>query len=265
MYSLEKISGQGSSKNEREIDPLKANIRCSIAFQPPAPSTPRVNVAKELRGLGAPEFKGEAEEGPVAADLWLNDLKIMLDGLHCSEIEKLDGVVSLLRGQARIWWTNVTMRMSSDQLMWSLFLEEFKHKYIGDQFIRQIKQEFMNLKQMNRSVYEYECEFNKLSWFASELVTTEKDSCECTTLPKRGRDSRFQPQARSETIASSARGASQMRALQTQSVGSGIGRSTSGQARQCQLCGKNHFGTYRMASGVCFRCGEADISFGIAH
>ncbi|KAE8681637.1 hypothetical protein F3Y22_tig00111311pilonHSYRG00190 [Hibiscus syriacus] len=147
-------------------------------YQPPVTSTPRMNVAKELKGLGATEFKGEAEEGPVAADLWLNDVKIMLDGLHCSNVEKLDGVVSLLRGKARIWWTNVTLRMTNDQVTWSLFLEEFKHKYIGDQFIRQMKQEFLNLKQMNRTVYEYECEFNKLSRFAAELIPTEKDVCE---------------------------------------------------------------------------------------
>ncbi|KAE8673464.1 UPF0051 protein ABCI8 [Hibiscus syriacus] len=80
-------------------------------FQPLAPSTLRVNVAKELKGLGSLEFKGEGEEGLVAADLWLNDVKIMLDGLHCSKVEKLDGIVSLLRGQARVWWTNVTMRL----------------------------------------------------------------------------------------------------------------------------------------------------------
>ncbi|KAE8657119.1 hypothetical protein F3Y22_tig00116996pilonHSYRG00002 [Hibiscus syriacus] len=187
--------------------------------------------SKELRSLGAPEFKGESEEGPVTADLWLNDLKIMLNGLHYSEVEKLDGDVSLLRGQARIWWTNVAMRMSSDQLTWSLFLDEFKSKYIGDQFIRQMKQEFINLKHMNRFVYEYECEFNKLSQFASELVPTEKDVCEW--------------------------GASQARPRQTQSVGSGAGRSNQGQARQCQHCGKNHFDACRMAVGTCFRYGDA--------
>ncbi|KAE8701742.1 hypothetical protein F3Y22_tig00110505pilonHSYRG00030 [Hibiscus syriacus] len=82
-------------------------------LQPPSLPTQGMNVVKELRGLGGPEFKGELEEGPVAANLWLNDLKIMLDGLHYSEVEKLDGAVSLLRGQARIWWTNVTMRMSN--------------------------------------------------------------------------------------------------------------------------------------------------------
>ncbi|KAE8683154.1 serine/threonine-protein phosphatase 7 long form-like protein [Hibiscus syriacus] len=110
-------------------------------LQPPAPPTQRMNVTKELRGLGAPEFKGEIDEG-----------ENMVDERHHED--------------------------ASDQLTWSLFLDEFKNKYIGDQFIRQMKQNFLNLKQMNCSVYEYECEFNKLSRFASKLVPTEKESCE---------------------------------------------------------------------------------------
>ncbi|KAE8657644.1 RNA-directed DNA polymerase-like protein [Hibiscus syriacus] len=113
-----------------------------VHFKPSSASTPKMNMLKELRSLGAPEFKGEAEEGLVFTDLWLNDVKIMLDGLHCSEMEKLDGEISLLQGQARIGWTNVTMRASKDQVRWpffsskdqvtwSFFLEEFKNKFSG--------------------------------------------------------------------------------------------------------------------------------------
>ncbi|KAE8667225.1 hypothetical protein F3Y22_tig00112429pilonHSYRG00052 [Hibiscus syriacus] len=277
-------------------------------FQTLASSTQRINIAKELKGLGAPEFKGEAEEGPVVADLWLNDVKIMLEGLHCSDMEKLDGMVSLLRGQARIWWTNVIHRMPNDQKTWYLFLEEFKHKYIGDQFIREMKQEFLNLKQLNRTVYEYECEFNKLSRFAAELIRTEKEACEwfveglrprlkemlivlnlssfqevvnrakaleraqnerfgdqkaqsskrtgassSSVPPKRGRDSGFQYQVRSESVVSSARGSNQMRARQTQLGKSGDGRA---QQRHCQICERYHGGACRVESGACFRCGE---------
>ncbi|KAE8661615.1 Detected protein of confused Function [Hibiscus syriacus] len=179
------MSGHGSSRSEAGDDKpaescnspaLTRTLDAVLArFQPFVTSTPRMNVAKELKGLGAPEFRGEAKEGPVTADLWLNDVKIMLEGLHCSDVDKLDGVVSLLRGQERIWWTNVTLRMPGDQVTWSLIFEEFKNKYIGDQFIRQMKQEFMNMKQWNCTVYEYECEFNKLSRFAAELIPTEND------------------------------------------------------------------------------------------
>ncbi|KAE8668680.1 Detected protein of unknown function [Hibiscus syriacus] len=127
--------GHDSSRSQAGDDqPAESSNSPALArqvlmrFQPPVTSTPKMNVAKELKGLGAPEFKGEADEGPVATDLWLNDVKIMLEGLHCSDVEKLDGIVSLLRGQAKIRWTNVTLRMTSDQVTWSLFLEEFRHK-----------------------------------------------------------------------------------------------------------------------------------------
>ncbi|KAE8701895.1 Rac-like GTP-binding protein ARAC3 [Hibiscus syriacus] len=252
------------------IDPLKAVIHMPwpdvvlTRFQPPVTSTPKMNVAKELKGLGAPEFKGEANECPVIAELWLNDMKVMLTGLHCSDAEKLDGVISLLRGQARIWWTNVTLRISNAQ---------------------------------------YEYEFNKLSRFTVELVPTENDACEwfveglrprlkemlivlnlssfqevvnrakaleraqnervensraqsvkrtgvsSSSAPsKRGRDASFRPQVRSESVASSARGSNQMRGRQTQSVESEAGRTNQSQARQCPHCGKNHLGPDRSVS-----------------
>ncbi|KAE8664337.1 hypothetical protein F3Y22_tig00112800pilonHSYRG00034 [Hibiscus syriacus] len=310
-----KMSGQGSSRNEVGDDiPAKSSNSPALArqneeqtpsgvpvndqdvffrtldavltrFQPPVALTPKMNVAKELKGLGASEFKGEADEDPVAADLWLNDVKIMLNGLHCSDVEKLDGVVSLLRGQARIWWTNVTLRMTNDQVTWSLFLEEFKHKYIGDQFIRQMKQEFMSMKQLNRTVYEYECLRPRLKemlivlnlssfqevvnrakaleraqneMFGDQRVQLSKrtGASSSFTPPKRSRDSGFRSQARSESMVSSARGSNQMRSRQTQSTGPSTGRANPGQERQCQTCGRYHSGICRVRFGACFQCGE---------
>ncbi|XP_038997128.1 uncharacterized protein LOC120121928 [Hibiscus syriacus] len=162
------MSDRESSRNERRSNrPGGSSNSPALARQ-----------AKELKGLGAPEFKGKAEKDLVVADLWLTNVKIMSEGLNCSKVEKLDGIVSLLRGQARIWWKNVTMRLRSDQVTWIFFLEEFKRKYIGDQFIRQIKQEFLNLRQEDYTVFEYECEFNKLSRFTVELIPTQKDTCD---------------------------------------------------------------------------------------
>ncbi|XP_038999263.1 uncharacterized protein LOC120124734 [Hibiscus syriacus] len=82
-------------------------------FQPPppapAPRVPQILIPKELRSLGPPEFRGDDSEGPMDTDLWLNDVKAMLDSLQCSDHEKLSGAVSLLRGSSRVWWINMTM------------------------------------------------------------------------------------------------------------------------------------------------------------
>ncbi|XP_038996107.1 peroxidase 7-like [Hibiscus syriacus] len=48
-----------------------------------------------------------------------------------------------------------------------------------------------------------------------------------------------------------------MRGRQTQSVGSGAGKSNQGQVRQCPHCGRNHL---RICSifGACFKCGDTE-------
>ncbi|XP_039048983.1 uncharacterized protein LOC120189927 [Hibiscus syriacus] len=99
-------------------------------------------ILKELKSLGAPEFRGEKDEGPMETDLWLNDVMIIFESLHYSDSEKLGGIVSLLRGSAR--------------------------------FRRAMLIKFLNLKQSNRAVHEYKAEYNKLSSFAAEVVPNDK-------------------------------------------------------------------------------------------
>ncbi|KAE8717086.1 Catalase [Hibiscus syriacus] len=126
---------------------------------------------------------------------------------------------------------------------------------------------------MNHSVYEYECEFNKLSRFASELVTTEKDACEWfveglrprlkemlivlnlssfqevinrakaleRSQNERFQDSRGQISKRTDAIRGIRYWESHSKSSETMSA-----------------LWENHFGTCRMASGVCFRCGDAE-------
>ncbi|XP_039023529.1 uncharacterized protein LOC120156203 [Hibiscus syriacus] len=74
--------------------------------------------------------------------------------------------------------------------------------------------------------------------------------------PKRDRDSSFRYQAQSESMASVAREPNQVRAKQTQSVGSGDGRTQQSQVRQCQICGRTHSEICRVKTVACFRCGE---------
>ncbi|KAE8728997.1 putative cellulose synthase A catalytic subunit 2 [Hibiscus syriacus] len=140
-----------------------------------------MNVAKELKSLGAPEFKGEANECHVSTDLWLNDVKIMLDGLQCYEIEKVDGVVSLLQDQRRVWWTNVTMRVPSDQVTWPFFLEEFKNKYIS----RKMKQKFMNLKGRNQSESTTQPEIRATVRVYKIKTNEDRDDRRCRGCPIR--------------------------------------------------------------------------------
>ncbi|KAE8673170.1 hypothetical protein F3Y22_tig00111810pilonHSYRG00255 [Hibiscus syriacus] len=74
--------------------------------------------------------------------------------------------------------------------------------------------------------------------FGDQRVQTSKrtGTSSSSTPPKRERDSGFRSQARSESIASSARGASQARPRQTQSMGYGAGRSNQDTEHFIQDC-----------------------------
>ena len=62
-------------------------------------------------------------------------------------------------------------------MTWEFFVQEFRVKYVTEMYRESKWKQFLNLKQMNLSVVEYEKEFSHLSKYASELVLTEAFRC----------------------------------------------------------------------------------------
>ena len=58
-------------------------------------------------------------------------------------------------------------------MTWEFFVQEFKAKYVTKMYRESKWKQFLNLKQRNLSVAEYEKKFNHFSKYASELVLTE--------------------------------------------------------------------------------------------
>ena len=64
-----------------------------------------------------------------------------------------------------------------DLIPWEFFVQEFRVKYVSDMYKETKWKQFLNLKQRNLSVAEYEKEFSHLSKYAPELVLTETFRC----------------------------------------------------------------------------------------
>ncbi|KAL5764069.1 hypothetical protein ACOSQ2_016663 [Xanthoceras sorbifolium] len=60
---------------------------------------------------------------------------------------------------------------------WDFFQKEFRRKYIDRIYLDNLKREFINLKQRQMTVTEYEREFVRLSKYARDMVATEADKC----------------------------------------------------------------------------------------
>ena len=64
-----------------------------------------------------------------------------------------------------------------DSISWEFFIQEFKAKYVSNMYRDTKWNQFLNLKQRNLSLDEYEKEFSHLSKYASESVLIEAFRC----------------------------------------------------------------------------------------
>ncbi|XP_017622224.1 uncharacterized protein LOC108466412 [Gossypium arboreum] len=71
----------------------------------------------------------------------------------------------------------IVVVVPKEKITWEFFQSEFKKKYIGKRYLDKKKREFLDLRQGNRSVTEYEREFIYLSKYAKEIVSTEEEMC----------------------------------------------------------------------------------------
>jgi hypothetical protein len=76
--------------------------------------------------------------------------------LRCTEVQKTLFAAQQLRGDASVLWANYTVTRPVDyQEPWAEFRDAFRAHYIPAAVMRKKRQEFMDLKQGERSVHDY--------------------------------------------------------------------------------------------------------------
>ncbi|MDF3568361.1 retrotransposon gag domain-containing protein, partial [Enterobacter hormaechei] len=109
-------------------------------------------------------FKGV--EGPTKAVEWIRSLENIYEVLLCTSEEKRRLAVYLLEDDARFWWDLTKSTMANVELMtWEEFKDLFYGKYFPQIEGEKREMEFLNLKQGQMSVTEYQNKFEALSSF----------------------------------------------------------------------------------------------------
>ena len=131
-----------------------------------------------IRRHGAEEFHGSSMKESEKAEFWLEKLERVLAEVRCSLDQRASCVVSLLQGEAYDWWKLVLKSPGIlNPMTWEFFVEEFREKYVTDMYRESKWKQFLNMKQRNLSVVEYEKEFNRLRKYAPKAVLTEAFRC----------------------------------------------------------------------------------------
>ena len=128
---------------------------------------------------GAEEFHGTNIEESDKAKFWLEKLQRLLEEVRCPPDHRVSCAVSLLQSKAYDWWKLLVLRSPRipNPMIWEFFVQEFKAKYVTEMYRESKWNHFLNLKQRNLLVAEYEKEFSHLSKHAPDLVLTEAFRC----------------------------------------------------------------------------------------
>ena len=127
-----------------------------------------------VRKHGVDEFHGISLEESDKAEFWLEKLQRALDEVKCPPKQMAKCVVSLLQGETYDWW-KLALRnpLLPDPISWHFFVQEFQTKYVTNDYRETKWKQFLNLKQGNLTMAEYEKEFSRLSKYALELILTK--------------------------------------------------------------------------------------------
>ena len=161
------------------VDPNEALLRISqdmtrVLERLTAPKAPIYMVRRHE----TEEFHGTNMEESDKAELWLEKLQIKLEEVSCPLGHRVSCAVSLLQSEAYDWWKLVLKSPRIPNLMtWEFFVQEFRAKYVIEMYRESKWKQFLNFKQRNLSVAEYEKEFGHLSKYSPELVLTKAFRC----------------------------------------------------------------------------------------
>lgn len=135
---------------------------------------------RDFRIYDPQTFNGSLED-PISTKLWLSSVETIFRFMRCPDDQKVQCAVFLLRERAAIWWQSVERMLGGNvnQITWDQFKESFYAKFLPSSLRDAKRQEFINLKQGQMTVEEYDYEFDMLSLFAPELVETEAARARC--------------------------------------------------------------------------------------
>ena len=133
--------------------------------QPAVPAVERVQTWTEIRTAflkgNPPEFKGSTEI--LEALQWRQDIERHLRMAEGTGVQMQMLASFRLAGEALQWWESVTTPAQRSTLTIEEFWQKFEAKYFPISVQKGKKKEFLNLKQGDRTVAEYEREFTNLS------------------------------------------------------------------------------------------------------
>ncbi len=158
-----RVVGSASTSNRREKTDNEAvnPVPSLVSF---------AALCKDFVHLGGKPF--QRSETIIEVQAWLSSCEKIFKSMRLSDEQKRIMAAWQLQGGAAVWWNSVTAYVSEDDMSWEEFKEMFEEKFKPAAGRTRLYQDFLNLKQGNMSIAEYETKFNELSCYGPGLIDT---------------------------------------------------------------------------------------------
>lgn len=159
---------------------LTQNMQPAQPAQPPVPAVPTahdrwVSLSSQIIRRCPKEFKGN--EGAVAAEEWLLDIKRHMEVLDCTPAEEIRLATYRMTGKAYTWWSTYVREVGRDHIAsmtWEDFRAVFESKYVPEFSKLKMQEEYENLVQGTMTVDDYCQKFDDLSRYAPHETDTKQ-------------------------------------------------------------------------------------------
>ncbi|KAL8147759.1 hypothetical protein AgCh_005176 [Apium graveolens] len=143
---------------------------------------------KSFQVVKPPKFKVEVD--PVAARIWLKEMEKAFALTKVSEDLKTDCASYFLKNDLNYWWESKQALEGEGPVPWARFTELFLEKYFSDCLQSQMEMEFLELKQGDMRVTEYEAKFTELARIAPEYAALVIESDQRLAAKEQGEKKR---------------------------------------------------------------------------
>ncbi|KAK1401715.1 hypothetical protein POM88_001320 [Heracleum sosnowskyi] len=169
--STQNVEVPGGNPMDQFMHLLRQNLNQHPPPPPPGPNTAGHSAFKAFKSLRPPEFQRSAD--PVEARAWLKEMEKSFEILGIEEAQETIFATYLLKGEANYWWESKRNLETDAIITWARFSTLFLEKYFPVFMEAQMERKFLELKQDNMTVAEYEAKFTELSRFMPEFVNTD--------------------------------------------------------------------------------------------
>ncbi|XP_074342564.1 uncharacterized protein LOC141680164 [Apium graveolens] len=139
---------------------------------PQVPPVVPVVTFKQFQSVKPLEFEDSAD--PTKARAWLKEMEKTFALFKVEADQKINFASYFLKGEANYWWESKKALEGEGVVTWDRFTELFLEKYFPRFMKNRMEITFLELKQGNLSVTDYESKFTELARFVPEQVNTDK-------------------------------------------------------------------------------------------